>query len=102
MMVCSREAHVHVEREPGERTASMAVETTKANGLGLAYEQMGDPTDPPLLLIMGLGSQMISWPDAFCAQLAGRGFHLTRFDNRDTGLSTHRTEAGLPDVAAFF
>jgi pimeloyl-ACP methyl ester carboxylesterase len=80
----------------------VAVETTEANGLVLAYEQFGDPADPPLLLIMGLGSQMISWPDGFCAQLAGRGFHLTRFDNRDTGLSTHCTEAGLPDVAAFF
>ena len=80
----------------------MPVETTKANGLVLAYEQIGDPADPPVLLVMGLGSQMISWPDGFCEQLAGRGFHLTRFDNRDCGLSTHLTEAGLPDVAAFF
>jgi pimeloyl-ACP methyl ester carboxylesterase len=80
----------------------VAVATTKANGLVLAYEQMGDPSDPPLLLIMGLGSQMISWPDGFCEQLAGRGFHLTRFDNRDSGLSTHLTASGLPDVAAFF
>jgi pimeloyl-ACP methyl ester carboxylesterase len=77
------------------------VETTKANGLLLAYEEMGDPADPPLLLIMGLGSQMISWPDRFCEQLAGRGFHLIRYDNRDSGLSTHLTEAGIPDVAAF-
>lgn len=78
----------------------MAVRTTKANGLELAYEHIGNPGNPPVLLIMGLGSQMISWPDEFCEQLADRGFHVTRYDNRDTGLSTHFTEAGTPDMAA--
>lgn len=78
----------------------MAVLTTKANGLELAYEQLGDPGNSPVLLIMGLGSQMISWPDGFCEQLADRGFHVTRYDNRDTGLSTHFTEAGTPDMEA--
>ncbi len=80
----------------------MAVRTAKANGLELAYEQIGDPGNAPMLLIMGLGSQMISWPDEFCGQLAGRGFFVTRFDNRDVGLSTHFTEIGTPDLAAFF
>ena len=80
----------------------MAVRTTKANGLELAYEQIGSPGNPPLLLIMGLGSQMISWPDEFCEQLADRGFFVTRFDNRDVGLSTHFTESGVPDLAAYF
>jgi pimeloyl-ACP methyl ester carboxylesterase len=78
----------------------MTVQTTKANGLELAYEQIGAAGDPEVLLIMGLGVQMNSWPDAFCAQLADRGFHITRFDNRDIGLSTHMTEAGTPDIAA--
>src|SRR5437660_3086989 len=54
----------------------------------LCYEEFGDPADPPMLLIMGLATQMIGWPDEFCAQLAGRGFHVVRFDNRDIGRST--------------
>jgi pimeloyl-ACP methyl ester carboxylesterase len=58
-------------------------------GITLCYERFGSEQDPPLLLIMGLGTQMIGWPDEFCAQLAGRGFHVVRFDNRDIGRSTH-------------
>lgn len=74
---------------------------TKANGMELAYEQFGDPSDPPMLLIMGLASQMLFWPDEFCQRLASAGFHVTRFDNRDVGRSTHFTEYGIPDFAAF-
>jgi pimeloyl-ACP methyl ester carboxylesterase len=55
----------------------------------LCYETFGDPGDPPLLLVMGLATQMIGWPDEFCRELAGRGFHVVRFDNRDIGRSTH-------------
>ena len=55
----------------------------------LCYEIFGDPADPALLLVMGLGSQMIDWHEEFCAGLAGRGFHVIRFDNRDIGRSTH-------------
>ena len=55
----------------------------------LCYETFGDPGDPPLLLVMGLATQMIAWPDDFCQELAGRGFHVVRFDNRDIGRSTH-------------
>lgn len=69
-----------------------------ANNIEIEYEQFGDSTKPPLLLIMGLGGQMILWADEFCRQLAARGFHVTRFDNRDIGRSTWRTEAGTPDV----
>jgi pimeloyl-ACP methyl ester carboxylesterase len=58
-------------------------------GLSLCYERFGNESDPPMLLIMGLGTQMIGWPDEFCAQLAERGFHVIRFDNRDIGRSTH-------------
>ena len=58
------------------------------NGISLCYERFGSESDPPMLLIMGLATQMIGWPDEFCAQLAGRGFHIVRFDNRDIGRST--------------
>lgn len=57
-------------------------------GISLCYERFGNEADPPMLLIMGLGTQMIGWPDEFCAQLAERGFHVIRFDNRDIGRST--------------
>jgi pimeloyl-ACP methyl ester carboxylesterase len=57
-------------------------------GITLCYESIGDPADPPLVLVMGLGMQLIAWPDAFCTELAGRGFHVVRFDNRDAGRST--------------
>ena len=54
----------------------------------IAYETIGDPGDPPVLMIMGLGSQLVHWPDGFCELLAGRGYWLIRFDNRDAGHST--------------
>ena len=54
----------------------------------LCYETFGDPADPPVLLVMGLGMQMIAWHDDLCADLAARGFHVVRFDNRDAGRST--------------
>jgi pimeloyl-ACP methyl ester carboxylesterase len=55
----------------------------------LCYETFGDPSDPTALMIMGLATQMIGWPDEFCKELAARGFHVVRFDNRDAGRSTH-------------
>jgi len=78
----------------------MAVETVKANGIEIAYETFGDPGARPLLLVMGLGAQMIVWQDEFCTAIAERGFHVVRFDNRDAGLSTHMHDAPEPDVAA--
>ena len=63
-------------------------------GITLCYESFGEPSNPPVLLIMGLATQMIGWPEDFCEQLAGRGFHVVRFDNRDAGRSTH--VAGRP------
>lgn len=59
-----------------------------ANGIELEYETFGDPSGAPLLLIGGLGAQMITWDEEFCALLAARGFQVVRFDNRDAGLST--------------
>ena len=70
-----------------------------ANGIEIEYDTFGDPSRAPLLLIMGLGAQMISWDDAFCRLLAGRGFHVMRYDNRDCGLSTWFDDAGPPDIA---
>src|SRR5258707_3276016 len=58
-------------------------------GVPLFYEPFGDPDDPPILLIMGLATQMIAWHEDFCEQLAERGFYVVRFDNRDIGRSTH-------------
>jgi pimeloyl-ACP methyl ester carboxylesterase len=72
----------------------------KANGLTLCYETFGDPAHPSIVLIMGLGAQMIAWDAAFCALLADGGFHVVRFDNRDIGRSTHMTAAEVPNVMA--
>src|SRR5438477_1443234 len=55
----------------------------------LCYETFGDAADPTALLVMGLGTQMIAWHDDFCRELASRGLHVVRFDNRDCGRSTH-------------
>ncbi len=76
-----------------------------AHGVGparidIAYEAFGEPESPPVLLVMGLGAQMLSWPDGFCAVLAARGVHVIRFDNRDIGLSSHLTDVPAPDVMA--
>lgn len=70
-----------------------------ANGIEIEYETFGDPGGVPLLLIAGLGVQMLSWDEGFCERLADRGFFVIRFDNRDCGLSTWIEEGGKPDVA---
>jgi pimeloyl-ACP methyl ester carboxylesterase len=70
----------------------------KSNGIELCYDTFGDPHSPPMLLIMGLASQMIAWHDEFCARLAARGFWVIRFDNRDIGLSTKFNEYGTPNL----
>ena len=66
----------------------------KANGITIEYEEMGPPDAPVILLIMGLGMQLIAWPEPFCGGLAARGFRVVRFDNRDAGLSTRMPSAG--------
>ena len=63
----------------------------KANGIELCYEIFGAPEAEPLVLIMGLGAQMILWDDEFCRDLAARGFRVIRFDNRDIGHSAKMT-----------
>jgi pimeloyl-ACP methyl ester carboxylesterase len=67
----------------------------EANGIELEYEELGE--GEPLLLIMGLGAQLIHWPDGFCEQLAERGYRVIRFDNRDVGLSSKLDEV-IPDI----
>jgi pimeloyl-ACP methyl ester carboxylesterase len=69
-------------------------------GIDIAYERLGDPDAPPLLLMMGLGAQLVSWPEGFCDELLGRGLQLVRIDHRDAGESTHLRDAGTPDFAA--
>jgi pimeloyl-ACP methyl ester carboxylesterase len=70
------------------------------SGIEMAYERFGDPAAPPVLLIMGAGAQMISWPEGFCAQLARRGLQAIRFDNRDAGHSSHFPGGPAPDLPA--
>jgi pimeloyl-ACP methyl ester carboxylesterase len=72
--------------------------TARANGLTLHYETSGDPSHPPLLLIMGLGGQLITWPQPLIDALAAAGYYVIRFDNRDAGLSTELKELGKPDL----
>jgi len=59
-----------------------------ANGLTIEYESLGDPASPAIVLIMGLGMQLVGWPDDFCRRLAAEGYRVVRFDNRDCGLSS--------------
>ena len=77
-----------------------AVPRVRANGIEIEYESIGDPSAAPLLLISGLGSQLIGWDEEFCGTLAARGFRVIRFDNRDVGLSTWFDAKGVPDIAA--
>jgi pimeloyl-ACP methyl ester carboxylesterase len=69
-----------------------------ANGIQLCYQEMGDPEGEPLVLIMGLATQMIAWDEEFCRMLADRGFRVVRFDNRDIGRSSRIRSAGVPNV----
>jgi len=73
-----------------------------ANGIQIEYETFGNPSGRPLLLIIGLGAQMIHWDDDLCRDLAARGHYVIRFDNRDAGLSTKFEEAGVPDLPETF
>jgi pimeloyl-ACP methyl ester carboxylesterase len=76
--------------------------SVRANGIDIEYETFGDPEAAPLLLVMGLGAQMLSWDEDFCARLAARGFYVIRYDNRDSGLSTKMESAGEADILEAF
>ena len=73
------------------------VQQVTVGDVDLAYTAAGDPADPPVLLVAGLGAQLISWEDGFCQALVDRGLYVIRFDNRDAGLSTHLGKG--PDLA---
>ncbi len=70
----------------------------RANGIELEYDNFGSPKGRPLVLVMGLGGQLLMWDEAFCESLAERGHYVVRFDNRDVGLSTKFDAAGIPNV----
>jgi proline iminopeptidase len=72
--------------------------TTTSQGISLTYETQGDPKNPAILLIMGLGMQLTSWPAIFCQGLVDQGFYVIRFDNRDAGLSAKMTHLGKPNL----
>ena len=65
----------------------MSEQFLQSNGLKLAFDEFGNKTDPAIVLVMGLGSQMVQWPIDFCEALASSGYRVIRFDNRDIGLS---------------
>lgn len=64
----------------------------------IAYQRLGSPDAPPVLLIMGVAAQLIHWPETFCQALVNNGLQVIRFDNRDSGLSTHLTDAPTPNL----
>jgi pimeloyl-ACP methyl ester carboxylesterase len=79
----------------------MTVGTARNGAVEIAYEVEGPDDGEPLLLIMGLGLQMLFWPDSFRRLLVERGFRVARFDNRDVGRSTHLTSLGTPSPLVF-
>jgi pimeloyl-ACP methyl ester carboxylesterase len=80
--------------------SDMTTGTVTANGIEIAYRTLGDDGDPPLLLIAGLGVQLVGWDEEFCLQLADRGYQVILYDHRDVGLSTHLHDAPRPNAHA--
>lgn len=73
-------------------------QTVSANGITINYDTFGHPDHTPLLLVMGLGAQMIVWEEAFCEQLARHNLYVIRYDNRDVGLSSKIESGGIPNI----
>ncbi|MUL67120.1 hypothetical protein BOO86_21785 [Mycobacterium sp. CBMA 234] len=78
----------------------MTEQIAPCNGIQIAYETFGDRADPAMVLIMGMGSQMVTWPTEVCDILAARGYFVIRFDNRDTGHSSRITGGPKPNPLA--
>ena len=76
------------------------VPRTKVGDIDIAYDTIGEATDPPMLLIAGLGTQLIGWDDGLCQELADRQHFVIRFDNRDVGLSSHLVDKTPPALSA--
>ncbi|MFI5316015.1 MAG: alpha/beta fold hydrolase [Myxococcota bacterium] len=70
----------------------------QANAIRIEYETFGARSDEPILLVMGLGGQLLLWDEEFCQRLADRGHWVVRYDNRDVGLSTHFDAHGVPNL----
>ena len=89
-----------MSRRAGDTLASnrMAEEFANVGDLEICYETFGHPKDPPLLLVMGLGTQMVGWPEGFCHALVERGLYVIRYDNRDIGRSTHLRRLRPPSL----
>jgi pimeloyl-ACP methyl ester carboxylesterase len=85
-----------VRPEPDLASTASGERTARVGEISLCHETFGSSDAPPLLLVMGLGAQMILWDDEFCEQLAQQGFQVIRFDNRDVGRSTILRDAGTP------
>lgn len=92
------------QNRPNKEQLMEANENIAANvgpaKIDIAYDRIGDPDSPSVLLIMGVGAQMISWPDGFCTTLVDHGLQVIRFDNRDVGRSSHLSNAPAPDLPA--
>src|SRR5215210_1885465 len=87
-----------VTEQPRASVQRMAEELAQVGDVEICFETFGSRDDPALLLVMGLGTQMIAWPLGFCEQLAARGFFVIRYDNRDTGRSTHMRQFRPPTI----
>ncbi|MEP4148630.1 MAG: alpha/beta hydrolase [Halioglobus sp.] len=74
----------------------MPEQYVSSNRVRLAYESFGNPNHPAIVLVMGLGTQLLGWPVPMCQALADQGFHVIRFDNRDVGLSEKMENAHIP------
>lgn len=74
--------------------------STAANGIELYFDTFGDPADPTILLVSGLGAQCLVYDDEFCLAIAGHGHHVVRYDNRDVGLSTHLHDSDVNPMLA--
>jgi pimeloyl-ACP methyl ester carboxylesterase len=70
--------------------------TAVGRGIKLCWQEFGDPADPTILLVQGLGTQLIAWPAALCERLVAHGFHVVRYDNRDAGRSTRVSDVAPP------
>jgi pimeloyl-ACP methyl ester carboxylesterase len=79
---------------------TMTMTSVRSNGISLHCDSFGAIDGEAIVLIAGLGTQMIRWPVPLCEDLAARGYRVIRFDNRDAGLSTHFSECAVPDFAA--
>jgi pimeloyl-ACP methyl ester carboxylesterase len=94
--------YIDVRNSQKRRTSILEQKASNVGpaAIDIAYERLGNPESPAVLLIMGIGVQFIHWPESFCQALVDNGLQVIRFDNRDSGRSTHMTEAPPPNLPA--